>query len=63
MLAVTILDDQISDQPHLQNPEIDAHPIGPALHTQFGALESLLIIMRRLTSLPEILLDCVLNEF
>jgi hypothetical protein len=40
-LAVTLLDDRISDQPRLRNPEIDGSPDSASARIPFGALGSL----------------------
>ena len=39
--AVTLLDDKISDQPRLRNPEIDGSPDSASARIPFGALRSL----------------------
>ena len=36
-LAVTLLDDKISDQPRLRNPEIDGSPDSASARIPFGA--------------------------
>ena len=40
-LAVTLLDDRISNQPRLQNLEIDGSPDSASARIPFGALGSL----------------------
>jgi hypothetical protein len=60
-LAVILLDDRISDQPRLRNPEIDGSPDSASTRISFGALGSSQCI-RRLMGLSVTYYNRVLND-